>query len=315
MESRRKIRITSLLAVLGILGGAWGAPFSRAAGSGPAAALNPTILNFPSQLATTTSAPQTSTLTNTGDQPLAISSIAAVGTFAETNNCPASLAANASCTISITFTPVTGASGEVAGLIIITDNALPGPQAISLGGLAANFSLAASPSSNTVSPGQSATYTITVTPSGGFSQSVSLACGALPAGANCGFSPASVTPGGSSAATSTLTISTSSGSQSAPQPWLPPRSGPISLRVLGWLLLAGLGALALRRRAGVAGAALTTLALLAALAVSACGGGSSSGSNTSVATPAGSYTVLVTGTTPAGTSSVQNPVSFTLVVN
>ena len=318
MASQSKITNRTVALLSAILAGAWGAPFSRAA-NGPGATLNPKIMNFPSQLATTVSAPQTSTLTNTGDQPLNISSIAAVGTYGVTNDCPASLAAGANCTISITFTPATGASGEVAGLVIITDDAVPSPQVISLDGLAANFALTASPSSNTVSAGQSASYTVTVTPSGGFSQSVSLGCGILPTGAICGFSPASVTPSNANPVTSKLSISTTAGSGSVPHGWPPAPPGPIGLRILGWLLVAGTGAMVLRRRlARVRLAVLAVLALFAALATltaPACGGGSSSSSSPSMATPAGTYTVLVTGSTPAGASSVQNPVSFTLVVN
>jgi len=52
--------------------------------------------------------------------------------------------------------------------------------------------------------------------------------------------------------------------------------------------------------------------LLAALAVSACGGGGGGGGGIS-GTPAGSYTLLVTGTTPAA-PSLQNPVGLNLIV-
>lgn len=49
------------------------------------------------------------TLTNTGTATLNITSIAITGSasadFGETNNCGASLAPSASCTINITFTP------------------------------------------------------------------------------------------------------------------------------------------------------------------------------------------------------------------
>ncbi len=52
------------------------------------------------------SAAQTVTVTSTGNWPVSISSIS-VGSnqFAESNNCPASLAVNASCTVELTFTP------------------------------------------------------------------------------------------------------------------------------------------------------------------------------------------------------------------
>jgi len=45
--------------------------------------------------------------------------------FAQTNNCPASLAPNANCTIKITFTPT--AVGPRVGQIMIPDNAIGDP--------------------------------------------------------------------------------------------------------------------------------------------------------------------------------------------
>src|SRR3984893_2786473 len=61
-------------------------------------------------------------------------------------------------------------------------------------GLFADFSVTASPSSATTSPGQSATYTVTVQPSSNFGSSITLSCSGLPTGATCSFNPASVTP-------------------------------------------------------------------------------------------------------------------------
>ena len=52
---------------------------------------------------------------------LAISSIAAIGDFDQTNNCPASLATGTSCTITVTFKPT--ATGTRYGNITINDNA------------------------------------------------------------------------------------------------------------------------------------------------------------------------------------------------
>ena len=69
-----------------------------------------------------------------------------------------------------------------------------------------DFSLSASPSSQTVSPGASTTYTVTVTPSGGFSGTVTFSASGLPAGAGASFIPTSVTTSGSS----TMTVTTSS---------------------------------------------------------------------------------------------------------
>ena len=53
----------------------------------------------------TQSPAQTVTLTNPGPNPTPISSVYATGGFAETNDCPATLAVGASCTATVTLTP------------------------------------------------------------------------------------------------------------------------------------------------------------------------------------------------------------------
>src|SRR6266550_623919 len=78
------------------------------------ATLGSTSLAFGNQLVATASAAQSVPLTNGGNRPLTIASIAVTGTntgdFAETDNCGSSVAAGASCTINVTFTP--GAAGS-----------------------------------------------------------------------------------------------------------------------------------------------------------------------------------------------------------
>jgi len=104
-------------------------------GQFPAASISPSSLTFTAQEIGTTSAPQTMTLTNTGSLDLTILSIVASGDFAPTNNCPvspATLAANATCTISVTFTPT--AVGTRSGSVIMTDNAPGSPPTVSLSG-------------------------------------------------------------------------------------------------------------------------------------------------------------------------------------
>ncbi len=102
----------------------------------PAVGLNPTSLTFASQTTGTTSSAQAVMLTNTGTAALSISSIAISGTnasdFAQSNTCPSSLAANANCTISVTFTP--GASGTRSASVTITDNASDSPESVALSG-------------------------------------------------------------------------------------------------------------------------------------------------------------------------------------
>jgi len=90
-------------------------------GNAPGVTLTPSTLLFGSQVVNTASAAQTVALTNSGTSGLFIASITANGDFASTNNCGSSLAANASCTIGVTFTPAV--TGTRSGTVTITDGA------------------------------------------------------------------------------------------------------------------------------------------------------------------------------------------------
>lgn len=68
-----------------------------------------------------------------------------------------------------------------------------------------NFTISSAPSVQTVLPGGTAKFTLTLTASGGFSSAVNLSCGTLPSGADCVFNPSSITPS-ASGAQSTLTV-------------------------------------------------------------------------------------------------------------
>ena len=68
----------------------------------------------------------------------------------------------------------------------------------------ADFSLSATPTSRTIVPGESTTYTATVTAGTGFTGTVAFSVTGLPADATASFSPTSVTPSG----TTTLTVAT-----------------------------------------------------------------------------------------------------------
>lgn len=70
----------------------------------------------------------TTTLTNTGPVPMVISSIAmptvsgTAGVFTQVNNCPATLIAAASCTITVSYKPTAGPSTDKANLVITDDS-------------------------------------------------------------------------------------------------------------------------------------------------------------------------------------------------
>jgi len=90
----------------------------------PNVSLSPMSVSFGNQNVNTSSKPATVTVKNIGDATLNISSggisIMPSTDFAQTNNCGSSVAAGASCTINITFTPVD--TGIRTATLQITDN-------------------------------------------------------------------------------------------------------------------------------------------------------------------------------------------------
>src|SRR5437764_249927 len=115
-----------------------GALATTAEAAAPAVTFTPTSLTFGAQAIGTTSAPQSITVTNTGDAPLFINSAATRGAdpldFTEVNDgCSGlTLAPGTSCSVSITFSPT--ASGTRSGSLIVTDNAVNSPQTAALTG-------------------------------------------------------------------------------------------------------------------------------------------------------------------------------------
>jgi uncharacterized repeat protein (TIGR01451 family) len=172
-----------------------------------------------------------------------------------------------------------------------------------------DFTITASPTSATIAPGASATFTFTVTPIGGFNQTVSFSCAGLPARAQCSFAPPSLAPNGSPA-TSTLTITTTASSAASLPPPLPGNSAPLYASLFGATL--GMAGLILARRARTSvkivrlWLGLAVLCVLASL--TSCGGGG--GSPQQPGTPPGTSQVTVT--TSVGTSN--KTASITLVV-
>jgi type II secretory pathway pseudopilin PulG len=103
---------------------------------GPTASISPSSLAFGDQNVGSISAAQTVTLTNTGTAPLSITGITVGGTnssdFSQTNNCPATLAVQVSCTVSVTFSPA--ATGSRSGTLVFSDNDPSATQTVALSG-------------------------------------------------------------------------------------------------------------------------------------------------------------------------------------
>jgi hypothetical protein len=105
-------------------------------GAGTVVKLAPGKLTFGDQKVGTQSAPQTVTLSNEGTTSLTLTQIYVGGTnwrdFSETNNCPSSLNAQATCTVTVTFDPIT--TGARSALLEFSDNGGGSPQTVSLSG-------------------------------------------------------------------------------------------------------------------------------------------------------------------------------------
>src|ERR1700694_5334228 len=92
-------------------------------------------------------------------------------------------------------------------LFILNNSGVPSLASfVQLGQAKPDFSISATPSSQTVSPGSSTAYSVAVTTSGGVFGSTGFTVGGLRTGATASFSPTSVSGSGSS----TMTVTTSS---------------------------------------------------------------------------------------------------------
>jgi hypothetical protein len=236
------------------------------------------------------------------------------------------VAAGASCTISVTFKPTAG--GTRTGAVTISDNAGASPQTVALTGTAEDFTLTVASGSSTsasVSPGQPASYTLSVEGLGGLDQAVNFTCTGAPSEASCTVSPNSVTLNGSAAINVTVTVDTTAPSGVALQPRLVPPlvlGQPEAWLLCGMLLLMAASLVwAIARRPdpeiGRLRVGLLTLGalLLLTLAVAACGGGGTSLAPLSnPGTPEGTYTLTVTGTCPLGSTTLSHSVNLTLQV-
>ncbi|HEV2177454.1 MAG TPA: choice-of-anchor D domain-containing protein [Terriglobia bacterium] len=186
-------------------------------GAGTFVKVAPSSINFGSQPVGTTSNPATVTVTNIStNTTVNISQIVIPGTggsFAETNNCPAGLAPKASCTVSVTFTPIS--KGAKSATLQIFDNGGGSPQLVALSGTGTSSSKPSDQPAVTLSPtsltfptellGQKSTIqTVTLTNTGNATLNLTMVaitgtngtdfhegttCGkTLAAGASCTFS-------------------------------------------------------------------------------------------------------------------------------
>ena len=280
--------------------------------------LSPSPRTFPNQYVGTSGLPQTVMLTNpAGNGAVSISSVTATPSsdFAVVSSCGNSVADGTTCSISVFFDP--SVSGTRTGTLTVTDSASNSPQTAALTGTGEDFSMSSGSSSATVSPGQTATYKLTVASGGGFNQTVTLSCSGAPAQSSCSVSPSSMKLSGTASSTATISVTTAaSTARLMPPIGIPPNGSTLRLAVLSIGLTMLASWVGLRRNSGRRlvpyGFALLFL-LSVGVTMAGCGGGNSS-SGGSGGTPAGSYTLSVTGTFNSGATTLTHTTKLTLIV-
>jgi hypothetical protein len=262
----------------------------------------PAAISFATTGVGLASAPTTVTVTNTGAATtLSALALAVPAGFQLVNNtCPAALGPGASCTVGVEFVPTS--AGQQSGSLTVSTSTLPTGASVPLTGAGFDFTLNVSGSSvQSVSSGQSISYTLVLTPLSGSSGSFTFACDALPTDALCAFSPTALTLNSGATGNFTVQVSTTGSTASA---------RPHSLRTWSiFPILCGLLLLPISWRARrKALSTILSLALLALLAggIVSC---TSSGGGTGGGTGGGGGSGGVSGTTPAGTYSI--PVTVT----
>jgi hypothetical protein len=93
---------------------------------------SPSSASFGNENVGSTSAAQSVTVKNPGTSAVSMSSVGVTGPFGESNNCGTSLAAGASCTVSVTFAPT--AAGAATGTLSVNSSAPGSPLTVALSG-------------------------------------------------------------------------------------------------------------------------------------------------------------------------------------
>jgi hypothetical protein len=202
-------------------------------------------------------------ISNVGELPLLLSSMETTGEFSPTSACGASVAPGASCSVTMTFSPLHG--GDRTGQLQIVHDADGSPTAISLAGVGQDFSIAAYPSSLSVPSGSVVQMSALVQFEGGWSDPVSVTCSGMPSPGACVLAPTSVAPGGNGLVaielhTSAATLASLAGAGG-------------SLAFAGFLLLPGAGLRAAGRRSRRRRLPLLAAVAAAAFLAGGCDGG------------------------------------------
>ncbi len=270
-------------------------------GSGAAAPrpfLTPLSIDFGPYALNTATPQQSVTVTNGGASmltDLAVSLSPAQFTVAA-STCGATLAPGASCQLGVVFQAST--PGPVNGVLQVTSPQLPAPLSTTLTGAGEDFQLAVvGNASAVVTPGQTATYQLSVTPVGASAGTVTIACSGAPAGSTCTPNPAAVTLSNGASGSITLQIATAAATTVSLRHWGESAAAMAILVPFFW-----------RRR--TARRWLLSLAMVALLAAPIGCGVHASGAAKTPQTQSGTYTLTVAASFPGA----QRTATVTLTV-
>jgi hypothetical protein len=272
--------------------------------------LQPSLLTFPTTGAGTSSGAQTVTVTNTGPVAFDDLSLSVSSSFHLTSTtCTSSLAIGAICTAAVAFYP--GAAGPQTGNLTLTSSALATGAQAGLSGMGFDFTVALlGSSSQTVSSGQTASFTLVLTTLGGSSGAFTFACGALPANAVCTFNPTSETVTASATGNVAVEVTTGGSASSARN---------ISSRTAGWSAAPAFAGLVLLPLAWLRKRKVLTMVALLAIVVGGISGCLSSGGGTGGLSTSGSGNESAPGTysipVSVASNGVTHLVTLTLTVD
>jgi len=272
------------------------------------------------------------TISNSGTSPLHISGAvfggANVSEFVNASSpcIGIPIAPNTSCSISVTFAPL--GVGTRTETVTLTDDAPNSPQAFTINGTASPvYTVTPSTPTATVTAGQTAQYTLQLTPGVGYSGPVNMACSGAPATTVCTVTnPIQLTTGAPASVNVTVTTMKSSLAPNTGRRLNPPSSPYLMLLILGMCLAALVLLNRLKQSVGflpgrLAYAGGFLVLVLAGYGLAGCASGGVSVVTppppTNTGTQKGTYTLTLTPTASSmsGKPLQLTPIQLTLTVN